>query len=72
MKRQVKHVSDDQVKAACIAYRERRFDGRFVDSYLAELADVPLKVAQRKLEQCADKGLINYGVSLRSGWWEGD
>ena len=69
---QVKHISDETVKRACELYNQNRFTGKFVNDWLAELTGAPLKVADRKLEQCSNRGLVNYGVSLRTCWWEGD
>ena len=73
--RQVKHVSDGQVKQACITYAKQgdyHHGYKFVDDLLAEIAEVPLKVAEVKLFQCARRDLVEYGVSLRTCWWTGD
>ena len=73
--RQVKHVTDEHVKQACIAYAKQgdyHYGYLFVDDLLAGIADVPRKVAEVKLFQCARRDLIEYGVSLRTCWWTGD
>ena len=69
---QRKDIADEQVKAACLEYKAKAFDGEFVTDILARLTGAPYKVANAKLEHCDDRGLINYGVSLRTCWWEGE
>ena len=73
---QRKDISDEQVKAACLEYHAKDssngFDGEFVTDILVRMTGAPYKVAYAKLDHCNDRGLINYGVSLRTCWWEDD
>ena len=73
---QVKHISDEQVKEACEMSRKYTSDTEpylcFTLNCLVKITGAPEKVCFAKLGQCADRGLVNYGVSLRTCWWEGD
>lgn len=40
----------------------------FADAVLGRVTGAPPKVVQAAMERAADRGLIDYGVSLRSGW----
>jgi hypothetical protein len=47
------------------------FDGpppRFVDAILMEATGQPEKVVYRAMERAYNRGYIEYGVSMRSGW----
>ena len=71
--KQVKDITDAQVKEACqIFWNGDTQPTQFVDEILADITDVSRKVANRKLEQCAERNLIGFAVSLRSCWWTGD
>lgn len=74
--RQVKDITDEQVREACVAAHSKsvvKSEGvTFTLDWLAAITGLPVRVCYRKLEQCDRRGLVNYGVSLRSCWWEGD
>ncbi|AHC30571.1 hypothetical protein CC53_gp154 [Rhizobium phage vB_RleS_L338C] len=62
----MKHISDKQV---CEAYLAARLDSeRFPYDYLMEVTGQPFKVCYRCMERACDRGMIEYGVSLRTGW----
>lgn len=61
-----KDVTDFHVVKAYSEYRERGF--MFVYEYLSVMTGEPQKVCYRAMERAADHGLIEYGVSLRTGW----
>jgi hypothetical protein len=73
---QSKDVSDLDVcraVAASKAYLEARGENgpgpiRFADSFIMEWTGVPEKVAHAAMERAYDHGLIECGVSIRSGW----
>lgn len=51
------------------AYEVWKADGApFVDERLMEATGAPEKVVYAAMERAYDHGLIEYGVSLRSGW----
>jgi hypothetical protein len=59
-------ITDQQV---CEAVREWSLAGsRFADEILAERTGQPLKVCVRAMERADRHGLLEWGVSLRSGW----
>lgn len=60
-----KDISDQQVCEA-VAYTK----GTYLrpHEWLAKRTRQPVKVAYRALERARDHGLIDYGVSLASGW----
>ena len=62
-----KDISDLQVLQA---YVDMKAIGRakFADEILAERTGQCLKVCQRAMERAEARGLLDYGVSLRSGW----
>ena len=59
-------ITDELVCKAVQSYASDR--SRFPYDYLAEWTGAPLKVCYRALERACDHGLIDYGVSLRTGW----
>lgn len=69
----VKDISDKQV---CEAYAEaerqrgpdwnRHYDFPYV--ILQRMTGQPEKVCYRAMERASDRGYIEYGVSLRTGW----
>ena len=64
-----KDISDVQVcravqEAWAIPVKDRPFN----HEHLAECTGQPLKVCYRALERAARRELVNYGVSLRTGW----
>jgi hypothetical protein len=62
---QVKDVSDDE---ALEAYRERQRD-RSLPGALEQFSKrYPQKVALRKLEQLAVRGMIEYGTTIAYAW----
>lgn len=60
-----KDVTDAQVVAA---YEAPRAAGSFVDQVLMEATGQPRKVCLAAMERAWRRGLVDYGVSLRSGW----
>ena len=59
-------ITDEMV---CRAYAERdRGRDDFADVILAEMSGAPLKVCWSAMERAEDHGLLECGVSLRSGW----
>ena len=58
-------ISDETV---CHAYEEARHTGEFPYEVLMRWTGYPLKVAYAAMERAAGNGLIDAGVSLRSGW----
>ncbi len=55
----------------CEAYRRKRevySDMKFADEILAEFTGAPIKVARAAMERACDRGYVEYGTSLRSGW----
>lgn len=58
-----KDVTDHEVVRAC---RDRA--ATFADDLLAERTGQPRKVCERALERANARGLIDYGVSLRTAW----
>lgn len=67
-----KDISDLQVCMAYLQARERNRD-RVTDlvwpeDLLATLTGQPVKVCLRAMERAADRGYIDWGVSLRAGW----
>lgn len=63
----VKDISDLQVVQA---YLDSKANGQKKWPYelLAERTGEPEKVCYRACERAANKGYIEYGVSLRAGW----
>lgn len=60
-----KDISDRQV---CEAFAEARRRGIFADAILERDTGQPAKVVQRAMERACSRGLVEYGVTLRSGW----
>lgn len=62
-----KDISDQQV---CEAYRDYDADrsGPWPYELLVLWSGEPWKVCYRACERAARRGLVDYGVSLRSGW----
>jgi hypothetical protein len=61
-----KDITDRQV---CEAYAARAKDGLpWPDDRLAAMTGQCEKVCYRAMERAEQRGLIEYGVSLRSGW----
>ena len=62
-----KDISDHQV---CRVYREMEADGgpARADARLQALTGQPIKVCWRAMERAERRGLVHYGVCLRSGW----
>lgn len=62
----VKDISDELVcKAINTAQKNRT---RWPYEYLQSWTGQPEKVCYRALERAEERGLIEYGVSLRTGW----
>jgi hypothetical protein len=67
---QVKDLADPLVLGLIADCWRRMNDGErapFADQILIRNG-VPPKVVLRKMERLADRGLIEYGVSLRTAW----
>lgn len=64
---QIKHVDDLMVVQAVELY-SRSNAGLFPYEMIAACTGCPEKVAYRACERACDNGLIEYGVSLRTGW----
>lgn len=60
-----KDISDTQVVQA---FSHARSMGIFADSVLIQRTGQPEKVVYRAMERAERRGLIECGVSLRSGW----
>lgn len=61
-------ITDAQV---CEAYRRWRAEcpyGKTAEVHLMEMTGAPIKVAYAAMERASDRDLVNYGVSLRTGW----
>lgn len=51
------------------AYERRKLRGEpFVELILSEKTGAPIKVCFSAMEREADRGFVEYGVSLRTGW----
>jgi hypothetical protein len=61
-----KDISDRQVCEAVQAYADD--SSRWPYDVLAEVTGQSQKVCWRALERAASRGLVEYGVSLRTGW----
>ena len=64
----MKHVSDLQVVRAMQAFRDRKLESPWPYEALAVETGQCEKVCFRAMERACDRGLIEYGVSLRTGW----
>lgn len=63
----VKDVTDADVVRACLEFHKDR-SGKFALDLLAEATGQPVKVCYRAMERAEKRGLIDYGVSLRTAW----
>lgn len=61
-------ITDQQVVEACIEYRQIPFGNGFALDILVARTGAPYKVAEAAMERADDRGLIDYGVSLRTAW----
>lgn len=61
-----KHISDKQVVEAVAIFNRDR--GRWPYELLAESTGQCEKVCFRAMERACDRGLLEYGVSLRTAW----
>jgi len=61
-----KNITDKQVVQAYLEYKSSEY--RYPSGYLVALTGEPEKVCIRAMERAADRGYIEYGVSLRTGW----
>ena len=62
----VKDITDKQVLEAYLKFQEN--NELWPYEYLGQVTGEPLKVCYRALERASKRDLIDYGVSLRSGW----
>lgn len=61
---QLKDLPEAEVLEAC-----RKFHGRQGDTPDVVLSDrYPVKIILGKMQKMVDKGLLEYGVSLRTAW----
>ena len=65
-----KDISDRDVCRAFDAYQNEGVagDGKFPYDYLMEWTGEPMKVCWRAMERAESRGLVECGVSLRTGW----
>ena len=69
---QRKHITDAQVRAACLTAHAPAYEGRENTlDLLVAATGAPRKVALAKLHQCSRRRLINYGTGAHWAWWEG-
>ena len=61
-----KDITDKQVCEAYAAYNNDR--SMWPYEILQEVTGQPWKVCYRACERASRRGLVEYGVSLRSGW----
>lgn len=61
-------ISDLEVCKAVAEYQEKRGEGEFPYEALAKKFGCSEKLAYRACERADDNGLIECGVSLRTGW----
>lgn len=64
----MKDIPDKMVLLAYKTYSVNKLAGKYPYDYLMEISNQPLKVCYRCMERAADRDLIDYGVSLRTGW----
>jgi hypothetical protein len=64
---QTKDITDEQVVAACAAWRREPFGPRSFDR-LVEATGAPDKVCLRAMERADRRGLIEWGVSIACAW----
>ena len=64
----MKDITDAQVCRAVQAFRDRGLDLPWPYEALAVETGQPEKVCYRAMERAQDRGLIECGVSLRTGW----
>lgn len=62
-----KDVSDVQVVEACLKFHTNR-SGKHSLDLLVEATGQPMKVCYRAMERAGRRGLIDYGVSLRTAF----
>jgi hypothetical protein len=60
-----KDINDRQV---CEAFAERKRTQRFASDILMEITGQPEKVVNAAMERAYKRGLVECGVSMRSGW----
>lgn len=64
----MKDVPDELVCRVVVAFQDRGLHGPYPYERLAALTGEPEKVCYRAMERAADRGLLEYGVSLRTAW----
>lgn len=64
----MKHITDMQVCLAVQAFRDRNLDLPWPYEALAAETGQPEKVCYRAMERAERHGLLECGVSLRTGW----
>jgi hypothetical protein len=64
----MKDIPDKMVLLAYKMFEEDRMNGKFPYDYLMEISNQPFKVCYKCMERASDRDLIDYGVSLRTGW----
>jgi hypothetical protein len=63
--KQTKDISDLEV---CRAYAISKLGLRWPYDILMEMTGAPEKVCYRAMERASERGFIEYGMTLRSGW----
>lgn len=63
-------VSDELVCLAVVEYKARYIRGErfYLHEILVEWTKYPEKVCYAAVKRASDRGYIEYGVSLRTGW----
>ena len=64
----MKHITDAQVCRAVQAFRDRDLELPWPYEALAAETGQPEKVCFRAMERADRRGLLDYGVSLRTAW----
>ena len=60
-------ISDRQVVACAVRWRNGA-GNQFVTDLIVAETGAPLKVAEAAMERAVSRGLLDYGVSLRTAW----
>lgn len=63
---QCKHISEQEIIDACNAFHRNVYKNPTPDEALAH--KYPAKVILAKMARMVDRGILDYGVSLRTAW----
>jgi hypothetical protein len=64
----MKDIPDKMVLLAYKLYDADRMGKKFPYDFLMEMSNQPFKVCYKCMERASNRDLIDYGVSLRTGW----